>query len=84
MPSSWMWHYRVDQLQFNDPSSSVKLFFFVTMFQTTPPGGVGKLPNCESADVNIHSDYDNEMECNVKPKEPSWKLVMFDGIDLPR
>ena len=79
MPSSWMWHYRVDQQQFNDLSSSVKLFFFVTMFQTTPPGGVGKLPICESAD--IHSDYDNEMECNVEPTESIWQLVMFDGID---
>ena len=64
-----MWHYRVDQQQFNDLSSSVKLFFFVTMFQTTPPGGVGKLPICESADANIHCDSDNEiMECKVKPK----------------
>ena len=41
--------------------------FFTILFQTTPPGGVGKLPNCESADIHIEWHNDNEMECNVKP-----------------
>ena len=53
--------------------------YFVT--GQSPPGGVGKLPNCESADVKkVQSDIQktkkkdlkNEMECKVKPKQPIW------------